>query len=101
MPGVALVAVAMVRTLEPVPGAAMDLADNVVVTPAGAPETEIAIVELKPVCAVVVNVTGVEPGNAAVTVLALGTRVKEGAPMTSGMPSVAVCPALEPVMVSV
>ncbi len=96
----ALAATAIVRMGAPLPGAATVFAERVVVTPAGAPETPIVNAALKPVCAVVARVTGVELGRLAVTLVLLGANVNEGAATVKGRLSVPVFPALVPLMVN-
>ncbi len=98
--GVALAVAAMVSVTVPEPGAAMLLDESVAVTPLGAPETASVSAPVKPVCAFVVIVTGVELGRFAVIVDWLVESVNVGAAITNGRLSVALCPALVPVMFS-
>ena len=96
-----LVATATVSTGVPVPGAATVLAERVVVTPAGVPETASVNAALKPVCAVVARVIGVELAKLAVRLVLLGASVNDGAPIVTGRLNVPICPALVPLIVNV
>jgi hypothetical protein len=68
----------MDRVLAPEPGEAIETGEKLVVTPAGAPETESATAELRVELAAVVNRTVPVLLAATVTPLADGVRVKDG-----------------------
>lgn len=87
--------------LLPEPGEAILAGVKVAVTPLGRPVTDRATVDLKPFCAAVVKVTGMEPPAVTMILVPLGVSVKVGDGTVSAREAVRVNPAPVPVSVKV
>lgn len=81
VPRVVVVAALSVRIVVPVPGAAIELGEKVLVIPLGNPATETKIAAANPLEPAVETDTGRDPPRARITLAPLRVRVKLG-PMT-------------------
>jgi hypothetical protein len=92
LPAVAEALTAVFSVIVPVPGAATEFLERDAVTPLGAADRARVRAEVKPLCDVIVIVTGDEVDLFKMRFVLLGVITKVGAPITRGRLMVAVCP---------